>query len=596
MKQETILTGIPVSPGFAIGKAYSYSGYSFQVDHKNISDGEIEFELKRFDDAIIRSERDLTKIIGVTTEKLGMESAEIFEAQKLMLRDPSLYDCVKKLIKRDKVKADFIVDQVLSDLRQRMAASSNEYLRERANDFDDVRDRIVRHLRRETLLSAVKKGSIVVAENLTAADIVLFSRRDIIGCAIDFGGATSHVSIMARALGVPSVFGMHGAASHIVTGTEIIVDGIKGNVIVNPTEETRLRYEKRKRRYDQLVDQRRELASQPSETLDGRRVVLRANFEFTEELKLLEENGAEGIGLFRTEILHMMQGRLAVSEESQFNTYRDVVEAVDKDITTIRVLDLGGDKLLPMAHREHNPFLGWRGIRVLLDKPEILEPHLRAILRASAFGSIRILIPMVSDVSEITDFYEVLERQKALLRKRGAAFSENIPVGAMIEVPSAALMAKEISDIVDFVSIGSNDLTQYILAVDRGNDLVAERYQELHPAVLKLIKYTVDCAHEAGISVSLCGEMASVSRNIPILVGLQIDELSASPNYLPEMKRFIRVIDSTEAEDLATAALKATSTSEVNAILDEWLTDHPFDLAHLLESTEQTVSNRVLKG
>ncbi len=591
MKQETILTGIPVSPGFAIGKAYSYAGYSFQVDHKSIASDEVASELKRFEDAISRSERDLTKIIAVTTEKLGESSAEIFEAQKLMLRDPSLYDAVIDTIRDDHLKADFVVNKVLDNLRQRMAASPNEYLRERANDFDDVRDRIVRHLRRDTLLSAVRKGSIVVAENLTAADIVLFSRRDIIGCAIDFGGATSHVSIMARALGLPSVFGMHGGATRIVTGSEIILDGIKGNVIVNPTDETREQYVHLQKRYKQLVDERRALATRPSETLDGRKVSLRANFEFTEELKLLEENGAEGIGLFRTEILHMMQGRLSISEEAQFKTYRQVVEAVDEHFTTIRVLDLGGDKLLPMAHREHNPFLGWRGIRVLLDKPEILEPHLRAILRASAFGSVRILIPMVSDPSEIIAFIEVLDRQKALLRKRGVAFSENIPIGAMIEVPAAAILSEVIADMVDFVSIGSNDLTQYILAVDRGNDLVADRYQELHPAVLRLIKHTVDSAHNAGISVSLCGEMASVSRNIPILVGLELDELSASPNHLPEMKRFIRVIDSGEARELAGRALAAKSADEVHSLLDEWLADHPFDLAHLLEAVEQNAQN-----
>ncbi|NND70041.1 MAG: phosphoenolpyruvate--protein phosphotransferase [Rhodothermales bacterium] len=586
MKQETVLTGIPISPGFAIGKAYSYSGYTYEIDDSSLDTDSVDAELDRFEEAIVRSERDLRKIITVAREKLGDESADIFDAQLLMLRDPSLYDAVREIVQTDMRRADYVVDHVINGLATRMEASKSEYLKDRASDFHDVRDRIVRHLRRDKLLSAVRHGSIIVAENLTAADIVLFSRRDIIGAAIDFGGATSHVAIMARALRVPSVFGLHGGAARIESGTRIVVDGVKGRLIVNPTQETVDRYKKLRKRYDQLIDERQQFVSLPSETIDGRKVTLRANFEFREELDLIRENGADGIGLFRTEVMHLMQGRMSISEDEQFRTYKHVVETLEDQITTIRVLDLGGDKLLPMAHREHNPFLGWRGIRVLLDKPEILEPHLRAILRASAFGPVRILVPMVSDTSELEEFLQVLDRQKALLRKRGIAFSDSIPVGTMIEVPAAALMAGAISDMVDFVSIGSNDLTQYVLAVDRGNDLVAEKYQELHPAVLKLIKLTIDEAHNAGISASLCGEMGAESRNLPILVGLGIDEISASPTFIPELKRFVRAIDSRDARQLAESVLQAKNTVEVNTVLEEWLTEHPFDLAHLLEADE----------
>lgn len=581
--QERVLRGIGVSPGIAVGPAYLYARGDFEVTRRAVDGKAVREEVRRFERAVEKSEYELNKIASVAREKLGEESASIFEAQALMLRDSAIYDAVIDRIRRDRCNAGYALHAVIDQHRQVLKASESEYLRERAGDLLDLQDRIIRHLRRGTIVSRVDPDAIVVAEKLTAADIVLFSRHNILGCAMDFGGATSHVSIMARALGVPAVVSMHGVTSTLEHGRPIILDGLQGLVIANPTSETLADYRERQERYERIREEQKQLVPLPSETLDGHRVTLRANLEFHEELRLLGEYGAEGVGLFRTEILVLMRGRASLSEEEQFRIYKRVTEEAGVGGTTFRVLDLGGDKMLPLAHREHNPFLGWRGIRVLLDKPDLLVPQLRAILRASTHGKVRLLLPMVMALSEVRRFREILERVKAELRDAGEPFDERIPLGIMIEVPAAALMATHFAAEVDFFSIGTNDLTQYTLAVDRGNDLVADRFDELHPAVLTLIRQTVEAAHAAGISVSLCGELAANPRATPILVGLGVDELSASPVYLPEIKRIIRLMCLDEAQALAARALRAESAAEVEAMVEAWLEDNACGVLELMD-------------
>jgi len=580
---NTVAKGIGVSPGIAIGPAYLYARVSFDVEKRSIDSEKIEHEKQRFEDAIKKAERDLHKIIAVTREKLGEDSATIFEAQLMMLRDPVMYPEVISFIESKGINAGYAVQTVMSKHRQVMEASDSEYLRERSNDLLDIQDRIIRHLRRGRILSAVDEESIVIAENLTAADIILFSRRGILGCAMDFGGPTSHVSIMARALGVPAVVSTHDATSKVATGDLVVVDGIRGEVIVNPDEATLASYRVKQERYARLQQQDRQLVDLPSETLDGHPVELQANLELREEIPLLEQNGAKGVGLFRTEMLLLMEGRTLVTEEEQAIEYSKVIEAVAPYSTTFRILDLGGDKLLPMGHREHNPFLGWRGIRIMLDKPELLIPQLRAILRASAKGPTKLLLPMVTQISEVRRFKHVLAETMDVLRNEGVAFDPDIPLGVMVEVPSVALQAHLFAEEVDFFSIGTNDLTQYVLAVDRGNDMVAEIYDELHPSVLQLIRMTCAAAHEAGIPVSLCGELATNLRAVPVLLGLGVDTLSASPVYLPAMKRVIRAMKRSEGEGLAERALASSDPEEFRTFMDRWLEEHACGVSFFLE-------------
>lgn len=578
--------GLDVAPGIAIGPAYTYSRTAHDVEHRAIDQAQVEDEIDRFKWALSRSERDLKKIVNITREKLGEDSANIFEAQVMMLHDDALRETVVRRIREKHYNADFAVQEVMTEHRRRVQSSESEYLRERSNDLLDVQERIITHLRRGKLLSKVDSDSIIVAENLTAADIVLFSRRDILGVALDFGGATSHVSIMARALGVPAVTSLHGLSDEVRHGDIIILDGIEGQVILNPDEATLDTYRTRQERYRRLVQEHKQLVPLAAETIDHHQVRLRGNLEFVEELSLLEEYGADGIGLFRTEMLFLMRGRFQYSEDEQYTIYRQIVERVRPQPTTFRLLDLGGDKMLPVAHREHNPFLGWRGIRILLDREEVLMPQLRALLRASIHGPMRILVPMVTQLSEVHRFRERLEQAQRQLDEEDVPYADDIPVGIMVEVPAVALMADRFAGAVDFFSIGSNDLTQYTVATDRGNDLVSDRYQELNPGVLSLIQRTVEAGHAAGISVSVCGEMGGNPRNTPILVGLGVDEISASPTYLPEVKRVIRALQFSEAKALADEALRSPSCESIKVMLDQWLDEHGCGLLHALKSEE----------
>ncbi len=585
-RKEIVVRGVAASPGISIGPAYVYRRESYREDLREISESNVPEELGRFDRAIAKCERDLAKIIAIAREKVGEESASIFDAQRLMLRDSAIYGSVVNAIKRDRVNAGYAVEKVMNRHQKVMEASDSEYLRERAQDILDVRDRILRHLRKGKALSKIDPNHIVVSENLTAADVVLFSRRGVLGCAMDFGGPTSHVSIMARSMSLPAVVGLHGVTDRIETGEMLILDGIRGELILSPTLTTLERYRTRAERFQRLKTEEKELVPLSSETLDGHRVRLEANLELQEELPMLEEYGAEGIGLFRTEILFLMEGKLVVPEEAQFEIYKKIVDVVAPNPTTFRVIDLGGDKLLPMGHREHNPFLGWRGIRILLDKPELLMPQLRAILRASAFGPVRIMVPMVTEVGEIKAFRERLEEAQNQLSERGQAYDANAEVGIMIEVPSAALLADRFAPYADFFSIGTNDLTQYTLAVDRGNDLVADLYQDLHPAVLMLIRRTVEAASGHGIPVSVCGEMATNLRAVPVLIGLGVDTLSASPVYLPGIKRVIRAMKRSEGRMLASEALQSQTAQEVAKRLDKWLDEHACGLGFYLEGAQ----------
>ncbi|WP_412067458.1 phosphoenolpyruvate--protein phosphotransferase [Rubrivirga sp. IMCC43871] len=582
---EIRVEGIGVAPGVAVGPAYLFAAGAYQAKRDHLDATQVEDELERFERAVVRSERELKKIAVVAREKLGGGSGGIFDAQLLILRDRQFYDAVVAYVREHQAGAGWAVQSVLAEHRQRLEASPNASLRERAADFLDVQNRVLRNLQQGRAVSRIDPDRVVVAENLTAADVLLFSRRGVRGVVLDFGGPTSHVSIMARALGVPAVVSLHGLADHVGPDDEVVVDGFSGTVIINPTAETKASAEAKAARFAGLMADRESLLAAPSETLDGEPVALQANVEFREEFPLLHEFGAAGVGLFRTEMLFLTQGR-ALDEEQQLEIYRDAVVASAPHPVTFRLLDLGGDKVLPMARREANPFLGWRGIRILLNKPDLLRPQLRAVLRAAhAAGEgapPRILLPMVSGIGEVAAFRAVFDDVCRELDAEGADYGGDVPLGIMVEVPAVALQAETFAAQVDFFSIGTNDLTQFTLAVDRGNDLVADLYRELHPAVLALVARTAAAGRAAGIPVSVCGELAADPRVTPLLVGLGVRSLSASPAYLTLVKRVLRAFTLAEAEALAAHALRQPDADAVRGLLDDFLACHNRDLAALL--------------
>ena len=579
------MAGIGVAPGVAIGPAFVYVGGGYHAEPEPIAAEAVSDELGRFEAAVSRSERELARVTTVAREKLGDTSGGIFDAQALILRDPDFYDAVVTRIRDECVRAGWAVQSVLDVYRQRLEASPTAALRERAADFLDVQNRVLRNLQKGRAVAAVEPGTVVVAQNLTAADILLFSRRGVLGVVLDFGGPTSHVSIMARALGVPAVVSLHGISGSVRNGDPLVLDGFSGTVVLRPSDETLARAERRAGRFARLAGAATADAAAPAETADGHAVALRANVEFREELPLLQTYGAQGIGLFRTEMLFLSQGR-ALDEAQQLDVYRDAIRQAAPHPVTFRLVDLGGDKVLPLSRRENNPFLGWRGIRILLDKPDLLRPQLRAILRAAVDAAPEappnILLPMVSSLPEVMAFRAALEEVCDGLDAEGVAFRGTLPVGIMVEVPAVALLADRFAEHVDFFSVGTNDLTQFTLAVDRGNDLVADLYRALHPAVLALIAQTTAAAATTGLPVSVCGEIAADPRVTPLLVGLGVGTLSASPAALGFVKRVLHSMTLAEAQGLAAQALAQPDADAVQALLDDFARAHTPDLAALL--------------
>jgi phosphotransferase system enzyme I (PtsI) len=574
---ERVVEGVGVAPGISIGPAFLYRPQAPEVRAQTIDEAEVDAEVELFDRALQRAEQSLDTVLAVAREKLADDDLGIFEAQKMMLSDAELVEPVRRRIRENHETAGHAVTAVLRAYRQRLEEADSAYLQERGGELDDVRDRILRALRRDKVAASIDPNSIVVAEELTATDVLRFNRRGLLGCVSDRGGATSHVSIIARALGVPAVVGTGSAVAAVEPHDTVIIDGQEGRLVVHPSAETLDLYRDRRARYENYVEEQTRVASLPSTTQDDHAVTLRANVEFGEELDVLDTYGAEGIGLLRTEMLFLTEADTSLSEDEQFAVYRDAARAAGSDGATIRLFDLGGDKVMPLEHREDNPFLGWRGVRVLLDRPDFLRPQLRALLRANAHGTVRVLVPMITQLDELRRIRQLLQDEADRLAADGVEHDPGVDVGAMVEVPTVALQADAFAEAADFLSIGSNDLTQYVLAVDRGNDLVADRYDALHPAVLSLIRRTVRAGAEAGIPVTLCGEIASDGQAVPILVGLGLDALSASPTYLPAVKRVIRTIRHTDAQSLAQTALTTPDAPATRRLAREWIAEHGVD-------------------
>lgn len=572
---EQVVEGNGVAPGIAIGTVYCYRSTTPAAGDAHVEADEVQAELEFLDEALQRAEKEFQKVRSVAQDELGADSEAILEAQKMMLSDEEMRQAVRRRIRDQNESAAHALTVVLGKHRRRLENSADAYLRARASDFEDLEGHLLRALQRGKVAATITSSSIVVADQLAAAEIIRFSRHGMLGFVTTEGGLTSHVSIIARALNVPAVVGAEDVTEAVANHDQVILDGREGHLIVHPTAETLDRYRRRRAQHQSVVDVPDAVAEPPVKTSDGHRITLRANVEFGEALDTLDQYGAEGIGLMRTELLFLEGREGALAEAEQEAVYRRAAAATGEHGAVIRLLDLGGDKQLPSAQQQNNPSLGWRGVRVLLDHPdELLRPQLRALLRANAHGSIRVLLPMVSHLNEVRRIQAILMEEADRLDAEGERHDPELPLGVMVEVPAVALQAKAFAEVVDFLSIGTNDLTQYLLAVDRGNDRVADRYDALHPAVLKLVKRTVEAGGATQTPVSLCGELASETYAVPVLVGLGLTTLSVSPSYLPGIQRIVSEIERSEAEGLAEAVCAAPDAATVRRQIREWSNQH----------------------
>lgn len=565
--KETIYEGIAASPGISIGHAYLYTRNQIKIDSGIIADGDTEKELDEFKKAIEFSVKELNKIYTISRERIGEKKSQIFDAQLEILNDKYFLEGVVKRIIGEKRTAGYIFDDEISKLGKILLAAEDEYMKERFSDINDVKNRVIRNMKREKLVSKVEENSIIVAHELTPADTILFSKRKVQGYITDVGGITSHAAIISRALRVPAVVGMKTISTAVTTGELIIIDGYEGLVIRHPKSDTIEKYVAKLSEYKEYERKLFEVIDLPSETADGKKIELTANIEFDEEIDFVTTYAHCGIGLYRTEHLFIEKGDFP-SEKEQIEEYTHIANVTHPHCVTIRTYDIGGDKLLPTSHKEANPFLGWRGIRICLDRVEIFKEQLRAILVASAKKNVKVMFPMISSIPEIREARAILKEVKKELTEAKIPYDKHIPVGMMIEVPSAVFLAEEFAKEVDFFSIGTNDLVQYVLAVDRGNELISGLFKEFHPAVLRAISKIVAAAHKNDIKVSVCGEMASNPLASAVLIGLGVDELSVTPNVFPKIKQIIRTINHKEIKSFSKELLNLYSEQEIKMKLN----------------------------
>ncbi len=563
---EITLHGIAAAPGIVMGKVFVYTKHVPHIDEKTIVPEDIEKEIERLQSAVIRSEKELQKILSFAEQKIGDSKAKIFEAQIMILSDNVLFDSIYKRIRKERKNAEFVVHGEITKYQQLMMNSSDEYMRERAHDVEDVKNRIIRNIQEEKLISRFEGGSIVVSQSLTPADTILFSRNEILGYATDTGGVTSHAALLSRSLKIPAVVGLKDVTSHVLSGASMVLDGYSGVVIINPSEETIAQYKRRSREMAKFEHGLNNLRDLPAQTIDGKQVELVSNIEFAEEIRFSKAQGSHGVGLYRTEGLLMGKDAFP-SEEEQYREYKLIAEKVFPNKVIMRTFDIGGDKVIAHSYEEENPFLGWRGIRVALDRPETFIAQIRAMLRASSKKNIWVMFPMVSSLKEVRRAKALVAQAKESLRAEKVAFDDTMKIGVMIEVPSAAVVAGDIAREVDFLSIGTNDLIQYLLAVDRGNDIVSQLYQEFEPAVILTIRHIIKEAHKNKIPVSMCGEMAGDPVATLLLLGLGLDEFSVIPYVLPEIKKIIRSVPLREAQKIAVKAMKFSTVEEVKEFL-----------------------------
>lgn len=552
--EERRFQGLAASGGIARGLVYVLHHDDEEVPKRSIKASEVENEIERLENALLATREQISALQQRVEESIGAENASIFDAHLLVTEDSTLNDEVLKRVRRERLNIEFIYSEVADRFVQTFAQMNDPYLRERAADIHDVARRVIHNLLGKELKSGARfsEPHILVAHDLTPSDIAEMPRDLVLGLITEAGGQVAHAAIIARSLRLPAVIGLAGATSHLATGDSVLLDGYDGLVVINPTEQTLWEYGQIESRHHEIEERLDELRDTQAITQDGRKIILSANIELPEDVPMVKASGAEGVGLYRTEFIFLNRNQLP-SESDQFDAYRRVAEEVLPHSVIIRTLDVGGDKLTTALNvpGELNPFLGWRAIRLCLERVDVFKAQLRAILRASAHGNVRIMFPMISSVVELRKAKAILAECRDELRNEGIPFSDHIEIGAMVEIPSAALTADILAPEVDFFSIGTNDLVQYTIAVDRLNERISYLYQPAHPAILRLIEMTVKAAHAAGIWVGVCGEMAGDIQMIPLLLGLGIDELSTGAANVPRVKRVVQSLTLSECQALA---------------------------------------------
>ncbi len=573
------LRGIGVSPGIAMGEVLLSKRVVFTSRKELIDEAQVPDELKRLRRAIDRTREDLVRVKEGVRDKLGRDSAFIFEAHLLILEDPNLVDGLEAVVRDDKARAEWALSKTNGRYEQIFESLADEYFRQRRSDVSDVLTRIYKNLEtcREKEKSPDKQHVLVAHELLPSEAALRLSRKLTLGVALDMGGQTSHTAILARSLGIPAVLGLRDVSRQVREGVFVIVDGTDGEVIIDPPPAVRREFQAKKEKYETYGRELQKTATLRAVTLDKVRFVPQANIELPEEIAPALALGAEGVGLFRSEFIYLRRETLP-AEEDHFEIYARLARGAHPHPVTIRTLDIGGEKSLPQLNieKEPNPALGLRAVRFSLCNKELFRTQLRAILRASAEGSIRLLVPMVTEIDEVLDVKDIFEDVKRELRRGGAAFDEKIPFGVMIEVPAAAAMADVLLKEVDFVSIGTNDLIQYILAVDRSNEFVTHLFNPFHPAVLRLIRSVIQAAGKAGKDVAVCGEMAADTLGAIVLLGFGLRTFSMNPIFIPRIKKALRSIECRTAERIVEESLKLRSAREIEEyVTEEILLRHP---------------------
>lgn len=578
-KTETVIRGIAASRGIAYGQVFLYLQSELEIPRYSVEPAKRMAEIARFEHALVMTRQQIAKIRQQVSKNLSEDEALIFDAHQMVLEDQAL---ISETI-REFETTGLNIETCFNAVAQRYIAAfseiDDEYLRERAADIKDVTRRVLHTLLGQTAmqLTELVEKRIIVAHDISPSEAAGIDRSSALGIVTEAGSRTSHAVIVARSMKIPSVVGTRDLTPRVQDGDWVIVDGYEGIVVLHPTQATLFRYgkiQKEKSSFESRLLAANEL---PAETADGVRVTLRANIEKADETALVKQYRGDGVGLYRTEYLYLSSPNLP-GEEQQYANYRVIVEGLAPAPVTIRTLDIGGDKPLPgnpqLIGPEANPFLGFRAIRMCLENPEIFKEQLRAILRASAHGKVEVMYPMIGCAEELKAANLLLEEAKAELRARGQAFDESIRVGTMIEIPSAAIAADILAPLCQFFSIGTNDLIQYLLAIDRGNNRIAHLYDPAHPAVLRVLKQVIDAAHRQRIKVSVCGEMAGDPIYAPLLIGLGIDELSMTPPLLPAVKFVIRAMKFTDAQRLAEEALAQTDPKKTAALVEAFYQRH----------------------
>ncbi|MBA3962527.1 MAG: phosphoenolpyruvate--protein phosphotransferase [Chthoniobacterales bacterium] len=568
MSEEKRLRGVAAAPGIAIGLSYVFTLESDDVMRYPITPGQITDEIARFESALIQTRIQILEMQQQIAEAIGAKDAGIFDAHLLVVEDQSLIDEVLRKLEADHCNVEFVFQEVANRFIASLSKIDDPYLRERALDIQDVTRRVIRNLQGKEArpFLSVEEPHILIAHNLTPSDTATMNREQVRGFALDLGSRTSHTAIMARSLGIPSVVGLHNVTELLTSGSNVLIDGYNGLLIVDPSEETLRAYREIERRQGALTEQLVRLRETKSTTRDGKHIVLSANIELPEEVESVLGQGAEGVGLYRTEFLYLNQSTLP-TEEEQFEIYRSVAQRLAPHPLIIRTLDLGGDKISDNIENgdEMNPFLGWRAIRFCLENLDIFKAQLRAILRASVAGNVKMMFPMISGLDEVRSGLAVVAECKEELRREGRVFADDLEIGAMIEIPTAAIVADLLAREVDFFSIGTNDLIQYAVAIDRTNERVAHLYEPTHPGVVRLLKMVADAAHAHDIWVGVCGEMAGEVLFTPLLLGLGMDELSAGASLVPRVKSAVQSLTMTECERLLEEVLQLDTPSAVLA-------------------------------